>query len=237
MDTVASSDGTHIAYESIGEGPALVYITGAICHRRFQPIVDDAKVFARRFTVYTYDRRGRGDSGSADPYKPALEIEDVRSVIDSAGGNAFVYGHSSGAVLALETALGYPDRVRGVFAYDAPYVENSEECAAYHRVREEVAALIQAEQYARAVRYFLRAIGTPRFATQLMRLVPGWKRVVQLAPTLLYDTRLAAKNEQGFTIVVKLNVDGGLKIGAPVDLFSRYILIRKPFDRVLEAPV
>lgn len=105
MQVVRSKDGTAIAYEVRGTGPALVYVTGAICHRRLQPIIDDVAVFAQSFTVFSYDRRGRGDSGDAASDDPQAEIDDLAAVIGAAGGSAYVYGHSSGAVLALEAAL------------------------------------------------------------------------------------------------------------------------------------
>ena len=190
MQTVDSSDGTRIAYESVGSGPALVYITGAICHRRFQPIVDDAKAFADHYTVYTFDRRGRGDSGDGRSYDPRAEVEDTCAVIDAAGGSAFVYGHSSGAVLALETALAYPDRVEKVLAYDAPYTADTEEQAAFRQTEDRVRALVAQGRNAAAVRHFLVAIGTPRLVAHMMRLVPGWGRTVQSAATLLYDIEL-----------------------------------------------
>lgn len=101
MRTTTSRDGTVLAYDVYGSGPALIYITGAICFRSFMPIVQDAKAFAKEFTVYNYDRRGRGDSGNTLPWSVAGEVEDIEALIDAAGGKAYLYGHSSGAVLAL----------------------------------------------------------------------------------------------------------------------------------------
>src|SRR5687768_2726917 len=108
-----SKDGTRLAYEVQGAGPALIYITGATCFRAFFPIRQDVKVFAKSFTVYSYDRRGRGDSGDnsvGQPWSVEREVEDVEALIDAAGGQAILYGHSSGAVLALETASRLPSK-------------------------------------------------------------------------------------------------------------------------------
>lgn len=105
MGTVESRDGTTLAYDIYGSGPALIYITGASCYRSFFPVVQDAKAFAKQFTVYNYDRRGRGDSTDTQPYAIDREVEDIEALIDAAGGRASLYGHSSGAVLALEAAL------------------------------------------------------------------------------------------------------------------------------------
>ncbi|MDF2653248.1 MAG: alpha/beta fold hydrolase, partial [Paenibacillus sp.] len=91
MKTTKSKDGTTLAYDVYGNGPALIYITGATCHRSFMPIVQDAKIFAAEFTVYNYDRRGRGDSGNTLPYTMEREIEDIEAMIDAAGGTAFLY--------------------------------------------------------------------------------------------------------------------------------------------------
>ena len=122
MQTVTSKDGTTLAYDVYGSGPALIYITGAICFRNFMPVLGDAKAFAKEFTVYNYDRRGRGDSTDTQPYAIEREVEDIAALIDAAGGRASLLGHSSGAVLALEAALRLGDKIDKVVLYDASYV-------------------------------------------------------------------------------------------------------------------
>src|SRR5439155_97278 len=97
-------DGTLIAYEKAGSGPPLVLVDGALCSREFGPMPKLAPLLASRFTVYWYDRRGRGESGDTRPYAREREIEDVAALIQAAGGSAFVVGLSSGAALALEAA-------------------------------------------------------------------------------------------------------------------------------------
>jgi len=104
MKTVTSKDGTTIAYDQAGTGPLLVLVDGALNSRSFGLNGPLAPILADRFTVVTYDRRGRGDSGDTPPYAVQREIEDLAAVIDVVGGPAYVYGISSGAGLALEAA-------------------------------------------------------------------------------------------------------------------------------------
>jgi pimeloyl-ACP methyl ester carboxylesterase len=100
-----SADGTPIAYERSGSGPPLVLVDGALCQRSMGPARGLAKELGARFTVYAYDRRGRGESGpGASAYDVAREVEDLRAVLDAAGGRAHVFGSSSGGVLVLEAA-------------------------------------------------------------------------------------------------------------------------------------
>src|SRR4029077_10318577 len=105
MPVVTSRDGTAIAYDKQGTGPALVIVDGALTTRRSDNKTELLGLLAPRLTVLTYDRRGPGDSGDTPPYSVAREIDDVAAVIDEVGGSAVLYGHSSGACLALEAAL------------------------------------------------------------------------------------------------------------------------------------
>src|SRR3954471_13705550 len=100
MRTVTSKDGTHIAFDQSGQGPALILVAPAFATRSDQTLV--AAALAPSFAVVAYDRRGRGDSGDTAPYAVEREAEDLDALIDVAGGSACVFGHSSGAVLALE---------------------------------------------------------------------------------------------------------------------------------------
>ncbi|MFZ4657382.1 MAG: alpha/beta fold hydrolase [Caldilineaceae bacterium] len=190
MKTTQSKDGTTLAYDVYGSGPALIYITGASCFRSFWPIVQDAKAFAKEFTVYNYDRRGRGDSSDMQPYAIAREVEDIAAMIDVAGGRANLYGHSSGAVLALEAALRLGDKIDKVVMYDPPYVHDEAEKAKYNHLSQQVHTLLQAGKNGQAMRTFLGGIGMPKLFVYLMPLLPGWKTMRKLAPTLAYDITL-----------------------------------------------
>jgi pimeloyl-ACP methyl ester carboxylesterase len=190
MKITMSKDGTTLAYDVYGSGPALIYITGAICHRSFKPIVQDAKVLATEFTVYNYDRRGRGDSGNTQPYSMEREIEDIEAMIDIAGGTAYLYGHSSGAVLALEAALLLGSKVQKVIMYDAPYVHNEKEKAEYKQLSQTIHKLLDNGKNAKATSTFLKGIGMPKVFVLLLPLFPGWRTMKALAPTLAYDIAL-----------------------------------------------
>ena len=119
MNTVTSSDGTTIAYDRSGEGPPLVLIGGALSDRAAAGSL--AEALAPRLTAIAYDRRGRGDSGDTAPYAVEREIEDLEAIVAEAGGSAFVFGHSSGAALALEAAArGLP--VTKLALYEPPFI-------------------------------------------------------------------------------------------------------------------
>ena len=119
MNSVRSKDSTRIAYDRIGQGPALILVTGAIARRTSAAPLEGK--LAPHFTVYTYDRRGRGDNGNTPSYAVTHEIEDIGALINEAGGSAFVFGHSSGAVLGLEAASCLHG-IRKVVGYEPPMV-------------------------------------------------------------------------------------------------------------------
>src|SRR5215469_9686324 len=120
MERVTSTDGTAIAYEVRGDGPTLVLIGGAFNDRN--SAADLAQALSTRYTAVTYDRRGRGDSGDTAPYAVDREIEDLEAVLDAAGGSAFVFGHSSGAVLALDAAQVLPSNITKLALYEPPFI-------------------------------------------------------------------------------------------------------------------
>lgn len=192
MTTVHSADGTTIAYDVAGDGPPLIYITGATVFRRFGPIVKEAKTFSQAFRVITYDRRGRGDSTDTVPWSLEREVEDLEALIDRLGGSAFLYGHSSGAVIALHAAHQLGPKVRGVMLYDAPWVANLRQREEYAALRAQVERLLQNGKSRAALRRFLTGIGMPRFFIAMLPLFPGWRTMVALAPTLRYDMELTA---------------------------------------------
>src|SRR5687768_16696182 len=121
MKKVISRDGTHIAYDQTGEGPPLILVDGAFCSRTFGPMPKLASLLAPHFSVITYDRRGRGDSGDTPHYAVDREIEDLEALITAAGGSAFVFGMSSGAVLSLR-GVAWGLKIKKLAIYEPPFV-------------------------------------------------------------------------------------------------------------------
>src|SRR6516162_9594493 len=100
--TTTSQDGTTIAYTKRGSGPPLVIVDGVFCYRQNGPATPLASLLAEHYTVFTYDRRGRGESGDTAPYTVDREIDDLRAVAQDAGSSPFILGISSGAALTLQ---------------------------------------------------------------------------------------------------------------------------------------
>src|SRR5689334_13273572 len=119
MATTLSKDGTKIAYDKTGQGPALILVAGAFQDRRAMSIY--AGPLSEHFTVYNYDRRGRGESGDMPPYAVEREIEDIDALIQAAGGSAFVFGGSSGGVLTLDAAA-HGLSITKLAIYEPPFV-------------------------------------------------------------------------------------------------------------------
>jgi pimeloyl-ACP methyl ester carboxylesterase len=197
METTKSADGTVIAYDRAGQGPPLVIVLGALCDRKtFVPPAG----LTSRFTVCTYDRRGRGDSGDTPPYSPGLEVADLAAVVSavaSAGAGPFVFGHSSGAALALRAAAqGVP--MAALVAYEAPYIipgtrEVAEDAAG------RLAALLAAGRRADALRYWMTdVVRAPAQVIPAMENSPAWPALQALAHTLPYD--LALTGEPGIPV-------------------------------------
>src|SRR5438093_543539 len=120
MSTTISADGTKIGYTSTGSGPAIILVDGALSYRGSSPNDALAKELAAHFTVYTYDRRGRGESTDTGPYTVEREVEDLAALVKEAGGETFLFGISSGAALALEAARSLP--VTKLALYEPPFV-------------------------------------------------------------------------------------------------------------------
>src|SRR5262245_42452043 len=184
---VRSKDGTSIAYERYGSGPALILVDGAFCSRAFGPMPKLAPLLAPHFTVYTYDRRGRGQSGDTQPYAPEREIDDIAALIDVAGGSASLVGLSSGAALSLEAAASGLS-IDKVVAYEPPYVDVAASgSGAAHEGH--VKRLVAEGNRSGAVKYFLKdMVNVPAFAVSIMPLMPWiWGKLKAVAHTLPYD--------------------------------------------------
>jgi pimeloyl-ACP methyl ester carboxylesterase len=198
MHKVTAPDGTAIAYDRMGAGEPLVLVAGAFSYRRFSGQVKLAGLLAAHFTVYSYDRRGRGDSGDTAPYAVEREIEDLAAVIEAAGGRAHVWGLSSGAVLALDAAAAGVPMLRLAVQEPALVVDPADRRPSAD-LRQKVTGLIAAGQRGEAVRYFMvDGMGAPAFVPGMLRLMPGvWKRLTAVAHTLPYDARLVEAYQGG----------------------------------------
>jgi pimeloyl-ACP methyl ester carboxylesterase len=156
-------------------------VDGALCWRANGPARPLAAALADRFTVVTYDRRGRGDSGDAPgSYSVDREVEDLAVVVAAAGGSAHVFGQSSGAALALEAA----SRLEGITrhaVYEAPFIVDDSHPPRPADLRDRMEALVEADRRSDAVRLFLRTVGLPAPAVAVMRLLPLWRRLTGVA--------------------------------------------------------
>lgn len=187
MSMVVSKDGTEIAYDRDGAGPAVVLVDGALGTRTTFTKPELVRLLAQKFTVYNYDRRGRGESGDTRPYAVAREVEDIEALIVEAGGTAFVYGHSSGAALGLEAALALGGNIKALAMFEAPY--NDDEAAQEGRKKYviELEALLAEGHREDAVLLFLEHLQIPAQQVEMMRGLPLWGEFKAAAPTLAYD--------------------------------------------------
>lgn len=184
MPTVTSRDGTTIAFDRLGQGPALILVDGALQHRGFEQA---AALLAQHFTVFHYDRRGRGDSTDTLPYAVAREIEDIEALVEQAGGSAFVFGHSSGACLAMEAAIALPGKIRGLAMYEAPYNDDPVAQQTWKEYTQRLGELLAAGRRGDAVALFMMLVGASADQTEAMRHAPFWPHLEAVAPTLAYD--------------------------------------------------
>ncbi len=198
MSTVTSADGTRIAFERTGDGPAVILVGGAFNDRT--TVADLAKQLASDYTVYSYDRRGRGGSTDAPDYTATREVEDLAALIEHAGGSAHVFGHSSGAVLALAAARqGLP--IGKVVVYEPPFAPHL--TGLLDRLRELVK---EGRRDEAAASFLTEAGGAPAEVVAGMQAGPMWGWFTGLAHTLPYDVELC----------VTVTVESLGSIGVPV---------------------
>ncbi len=185
MPTVTSCDGTAIAYERRGEGPAAILVDGTLGSRAVDFLSGLQSILSKDMTVYRYDRRGRNESGDTQPYAVQREIEDLDALIDEAGGRAFVYGVSSGAALALETAASLGRKIERLAMYEAPYwLEDAES------YRAELDRLLAGGRTDEAIELFLSISTMPGRALDRLRRSPAWEAMRASAHTLAYDAKV-----------------------------------------------
>jgi pimeloyl-ACP methyl ester carboxylesterase len=187
MDSVKSKDGTVIAYEKQGVGPALLLVDGAMTTRSSGSKTELARLLGQGLTVYSYDRRGRGDSGDTKPYAVAREIEDIDALIEQAGGSAFLYGHSSGGCLALDATVALGGKVKKLAMYEAPYNDDPQAQKTWREYLKNLSDALASDRRGDAVALFMALVGMPAAQIEGMRQAPFWAGMEALAPTLAYD--------------------------------------------------
>ena len=173
---VRSGDATPIAYERTGDGPALILVGGAFSHRRWKGWTQLAELLAPRFTVISYDRRGRGDSGDAPEYAVEREIDDLDAIVRVAGGPAHVFGMSSGGVLALRaSAAGVP--IARAVVYQPPFSVDASGHLPPPGFEKRLDELVASGRRGAAVSCFMReGMGAPRALVWFLRVArPIWR--------------------------------------------------------------
>jgi len=197
MNKVQSADGTTIAFDRVGKGPALILVGGALEHRMMDS--ETARLAAlprltQHFTVYHYDRRGRGDSTDTQPYAVEREIEDIEAIIDAAGGSAFVFGISSGAALAMEAAVELGSKVKKLAMYEAPYNDDQAARQAWKEYRKQLVKLLSAGRRGDALVLFMMLVGIPADHVPAARQHPMWPTWEAVAATLAYDAAVLGED-------------------------------------------
>lgn len=229
MDRVISKDGTSIAFERQGSGPAVILVGGGLVDRSENAPL--SAELARSFTTYNYDRRGRSESSDTQPYALEREIEDIAALIAEAGGSAHLYGVSSGGALVLEAAAAgvAADRLA---VYEVPYQTDEVFQKAWRTYVEELTAALAAGQRSEAVELFMRMVGTSDEIIEGAKASEHWAGAVALAHTLAYDAacigdgpppgeRLATIKQPTLVVTGDVAPDPNYMGEVPVDFFGR----------------
>jgi len=215
MKKIHSKDGTAIAFDQAGEGPAVILVGGAFQHRAIDPKAAKlTALLAQHFTVFHYDRRGRGDSGDTLPYATLREIEDLEALLKEAGGSACVFGMSSGAVLTLHAAA-RGLTIKKMALYEAPFNAGDDDaCQASETYTKQLTALLAEGRRGDAAALAMTTFGAPAQAVAGMRQMPFWPTFEAVAPTLAYDNAIMGDGSVPITLITSIPVptlvlDGG----------------------------
>jgi pimeloyl-ACP methyl ester carboxylesterase len=188
MGTVTSKDGTTIAFERVGEGPALIVVGGALSTGAAAAPL--ATLMAAHHEVITYDRRGRGASTDTNPYAVEREVEDLDALVAEVGGSALVLGHSSGAALALEAAADGVG-IERLALYEPPFIVDDTRPALLTDYVQHLDELVATDRPGDAVEYFMTVgVGLPAAVVIQMRQDASWAYLEAVAHTIPYDTRI-----------------------------------------------
>ncbi len=162
----------------------MILVGGGVSDRSENAPLADA--LAEQFTVYNYDRRGRGASSDTLPYAVRREIEDIEALIAEAGGSASVYGASSGGALALEAAAAGL-AIDTVAVFEVPYNMAEDWPQRWRRYSKELDALLAEGRRGDAFELFMRMAGSTDEEVAGARGSPMWTDLEAIAPTLAYD--------------------------------------------------
>ena len=196
MNTVRSADGTTIAYTRAGQGPPLILVDGALCSRSFGPMPKLADQLTPHFTVYTYDRRGRGESGDTGPYAADREVEDIEALVTLAGETVYLHGTSSGAALALDAAKRLP-AIGKLAVYEPPFIVDDTRPPMPDGFLARLNRLLADGRRGDVVKAFMRLVGTPAIFTAVMPITPVWPKLKAVASTLPYDIAILQDHQRG----------------------------------------
>lgn len=215
--TITSRDGTIIAFTKQGSGPPLIIVDGAFCYRENGPSTELATLLAQHFTVFTYDRRGRGESGDTAPYSLQREIEDLQAIATQTGTPPFALGISSGGALILQ-AVASGVSLKKIALYEPPYLAGDNGPRLFGDAKTRLQSLVSAGDRAGAVRFFMTDVyGAPRaFVSAMPFLMPNaWKRNKLVVHTVPYDLTIlddrSVLKERSSAISVPTLVVGGEK--------------------------
>lgn len=198
MATTISKDGTKIAYDKTGDGPALIIVAGAFQDRMAMSAY--AEPLSKRFTVYNYDRRGRGESGDTQPYAVQREIEDIDALIQDAGGSAFVFGGSSGGVLTLDAAA-HGSHITKLAVYEPPFVLDDSRDPVPEDIIDQLRDMVASGRRGDAAEIFMtKGSLMPAEMVAGMRTQPFWPSVEAVAHTLVYDAMIMDGTMQGIPL-------------------------------------
>ena len=198
MQTVLSSDGTQIAYELSGSGPLLIIITGALNTRNFGTPADLVPHLSKNFTVLTYDRRGRGDSEDTPPYTVRKEIDDLQALIHANGGEAFLYGHSAGAALALFASFRLPEQVNAVAAYEPPLSSGWLNDFKTKLLIEEINRQIKKGDHRAVTTRFMRFVGMEEPKIEEILTGEQGPVLIDMAATIAHEALIQTQNRHFF---------------------------------------
>jgi pimeloyl-ACP methyl ester carboxylesterase len=201
MKKVQSVDGTIIAYDQVGSGPALILVDGALGSRALGFMDPLVALLAPNFTIFAYERRGRGESTDTQPFAVEREIEDIEALINEAGGEAFLYGISSGACLALEATIKLGHKVKKLALYEAPYDSDEARRQAFRNYRKQLAEVLAEGRRGDALGLFMMFVGMPPEHLEGARQQPMWPMWEAVAHTLAYDA--AAMGDDGSVPIEK----------------------------------